>query len=152
MNDYIKSMRKHIGHDRLLIVGAGVIIHKNGQLLLQKRKDNGCWGLHGGAIDLGEDIETAAKRELFEETGLIANSLEFLGVFSGEEHFYTYPNGDKVAIVGIVYLCDDFCGDMITSTDETTDLQWFPYDKLPENITPPDIPCFKKALERLRML
>ena len=70
MTDYIKSMRKYIGHERLLIVGAGVCIHKEGKLLLQKRLDNGCWAAdHGGCSELGETVEETAKRELLEETG-----------------------------------------------------------------------------------
>jgi len=73
-----------------------VIIHKNGKVLLQKRRDNGCWALHGGGVDAGESVEQAAARELFEETGLIANKLELLGVFSGEGMSHTYPNGDQV--------------------------------------------------------
>ena len=54
MIEYIKSMRKYIGQERLLIVGASVFIHKDGKLLLQKRKDNGCWGDHGGCCELDE--------------------------------------------------------------------------------------------------
>ena len=125
MTEYIKSMRKYIGHERLLIVGAGVFVHKNGNLLFQKRKDNGCWAAdHGGCCENGETVEETAKRELFEETGLIANSLTLLGIFSGKELFYTYPNGDMVSNVNIAYLCDDFSGEMITQTNETTDLRW----------------------------
>lgn len=97
MTDYIKSIRKHIGHERLIVVGASVFIHTDSKLLLQKRKDNGCWADHGGCCELGETVEETAKRELFEETGLTANSLELLGVFSGKELFYTYPNGDMVS-------------------------------------------------------
>lgn len=89
---YIGDMRKYIRHERLLIAGASVFIHKDGKLLLQRRKDNDCWGEHGGCMELGETVEEVAKRELFEETGLTANSLELLGVFSGKELFYTYGN------------------------------------------------------------
>jgi 8-oxo-dGTP pyrophosphatase MutT (NUDIX family) len=95
--DYIKNLREHIGHERLLLVGASVFVHQDGKLLLQKRKDNGCWGDHGGSCELGESIEETARRELLEETGLIAKKLELLGVFSGKELFYTYPNGDMEA-------------------------------------------------------
>jgi mutator protein MutT len=137
MTEYIKSMRKHIGHERLMIIGGSVIVHSENRVLLQLRKDNECWGYHGGCVELGETIEEAVKRELFEETGLTANSLEFFGVFSGKELFYTYPNGDMVAITDIVYLCDDFSGEMIIETDETNDLRWFDVDKLPDNISPP---------------
>ena len=150
MTDYIKNMRKHIGHQRLLLVGASVIIYKDGKLLLQKRKDNGCWGYHGGSVELGETVEDAAKRELFEETGLIANSLELLGVFSGKELFHTYPSGDMVSIIDIPYLCEDFSGEMQSSTSETTDLQWFELDNLPDSISPPVIPVLTKCIDILR--
>ena len=151
MTEYIRSMRKYIGHERLLIVGAGVFIHKDGKLLLQKRKDNGCWAAdHGGCCELGETVEETAKRELHEETGLTAHSLELIGIFSGKDLFYTYPNGDMVSNVNIAYLCEDFSGEMITQTDETTDLQWFYLDELPENISPPTIPALKRCVELLR--
>jgi mutator protein MutT len=150
MTEYIKSMRKHIGHERLMIVGASVIIHQNGKLLLQKRKDNGCWGYHGGCVELGETVEDAAKRELFEETGLAANSMELLGVFSGKELFYTYPNGDMVSIIDVVYLCEDFSGEMITSTNETADLRWFRLDDLPDNISTPVKPALKCCIGELK--
>ncbi|MDR3121935.1 MAG: NUDIX hydrolase [Clostridiales bacterium] len=150
MMQYIKAMRKHIGHERLLVVGASVFIHKDHKLLLQKRLDNGCWAEHGGCCELGEVVEEAAKRELLEETGLIANSLELLGIFSGRELYYTYPNGDQVSIVDIAYLCEDFSGEMKAQTDETSDLRWFEIDNLPENISPPTIPVLKRCVEVLK--
>ena len=150
MTEYIKSMRKFIGHERLLIVGASVFIHKDGKLLLQKRKDNGCWADHGGCCELGETVEETAKRELLEETGLTVCSLELLGVFSGKELFYTYPNGDMVSNVNIAYLCEDFTGEPLAETNETSDLQWFRFDDLPENISPPVKPALKRCVELLR--
>lgn len=86
MSDYILELRKIVGHRPLLQVGASVIIeNKEGKILLQKRKDNHCWGYAGGSVELNENVEDAAKRELFEETGLTANSLELFGVFSEKE-------------------------------------------------------------------
>ncbi|EIT83727.1 MutT/NUDIX family protein [Fictibacillus macauensis ZFHKF-1] len=49
------------------------IVNKAKEILLQLRSDNNCWGLAGGSLEIGETLEQAAKRELFEETGLIAN-------------------------------------------------------------------------------
>jgi 8-oxo-dGTP pyrophosphatase MutT (NUDIX family)/GNAT superfamily N-acetyltransferase len=150
MMEYIKNMRKHIGHERLLIVGASVFVHKNGKLLLQKRRDNDCWADHGGCIELGETAEETAMRELYEETGLTACTLELIGVFSGKELFYTYPNGDMVSNVNIAYLCEEFSGDLIKQTDETVDLTWFDLENLPENISPPVIPALKRCVEILK--
>jgi 8-oxo-dGTP pyrophosphatase MutT (NUDIX family) len=109
---YAEEIRKTIGHDEIIGVGAGIFIYKDRKVLLQKRKDNLCWSMHGGGLEIGETVEDAAKRELFEETGLIANNIQLLGVFSGNDLRYTYPNGDKVSIVEVVYVCNDFSGDV----------------------------------------
>ena len=150
MNEYIKNMRKYIGHERLLYVGACVFVHKDGKLLLQKRMDNGCWSSHGGGTEIGETIEETAKRELLEEAGLTANRLELLGVFSGKELLYTYLNGDMVSNVSVAYLCEDFTGNLISQTNETTDLRWFGIEELPENISSPDKPAFERCVEILK--
>ncbi len=133
---YVDDIRKKIGHDRLITVGACIIIYKNGKILLQKRKDNGCWAIHGGAVEMGEPVDDAAKRELKEETGLIANYIELFGVYSGEDRLFTYPNGDEVYSIGIIYICKDFSGDFIEETNETSDLKWFNINELPEDINP----------------
>ena len=80
--------------------------------MVQKRADNHLWGYAGGSVELDEKVEDAAKRELFEETGLIANSLELFGVFSGKELHYIYPNGDEVSNIDVVYVCRDYCGEL----------------------------------------
>ena len=77
---YIMRLRKKIGHEELLTAGTGVFPVRGGKVLLQRRADNGLWTMHGGAIEIGEVPEDAAKREFFEETGLRANALELIGV------------------------------------------------------------------------
>lgn len=44
-------------------------------ILLLRRTDNRCWGLPGGAIEPGETLEDAARRERQEETGLVLSQL-----------------------------------------------------------------------------
>jgi ADP-ribose pyrophosphatase YjhB (NUDIX family) len=69
---YIKMLRSLVGQIPLIVVGAGVlIVNTEKGLLLEKRKDNGLWGIIGGIMEIGESIEETAKREVFEETGLI---------------------------------------------------------------------------------
>lgn len=136
MSEYISHLRKQIGHDTILSVGAGVYIHNDGKILLQKRKDDGTWADHGGAVDLGEKVEDAARRELWEETGLIANKLELLGVFSGKEMFHTYPNGDKVYIIAVIFLCEDYSGEINMQASEVAEMQWFDIDELPADVKP----------------
>lgn len=146
MTEYIKTIRKKVGHDPVMQVGASVIVVNDRQeVLLQKRADCNAWGYHGGSVDLGEDTESAARRELQEETGLIAGKMTLLGVFSGEKMHWVYPNGDEVYNVDIVYVCRDYQGEIACQQGEVEELRWFPVDALPGNIFPPNqlaMACF----------
>ena len=143
---YISDIRKKIGHDPLMIVGASVIVtDAQGRVLLQHRADNGLWGYHGGCVELGENTEAAARREMLEETGLTAGKMTLLGVFSGPEMRYTYPNGDQASVVDIVYLCDDYSGEMRPQPEEVTELRWFAPADIPadDQLSPPNIPAIR---------
>lgn len=138
MANYIMDLRKIVGHRSLMQVGASVIVEDDaGRILLEKRTDNHCWGYPGGSTELDEEVEAAARRELFEETGLTAGSLELFGVFSGKETHYVYPNGDEVSNVDIVYLCKQFSGELKCQEDEVEELRFFDAEHLPERISPP---------------
>ena len=138
MSEYIMELRRQVGHRPLLQVGASVIVeNEKGEVLLQKRADNHCWGYAGGSVELDEVVEDAAKRELFEETGLIAQELTLFGVFSGKQTHYVYPNGDEVSNVDIVYLCKSYSGQLKCQESEVEELRFFPPDALPENLSPP---------------
>lgn len=138
MSNYIMDLRKVVGHRPLLQVGASVIVEdETGRILLQKRSDNHCWGYPGGSVELDEEVEAAARRELLEETGLVAGKLELFGIFSGKELHYVYPNGDEVSNIEIVYLCKDYTGKLLCQEGEVDDLAFFSVDEVPNNISPP---------------
>ena len=138
MSDYIRYIRKKVGCDMIIMVGCGVFVYHGGKVLLQRRKDNGLWAIHGGGLDIGETTEDAAARELLEETGLAAKKLELLGVFSGPDMAHTYPNGDQVYIVGVSYICQEFSGELLAENDEVAELRWFAVDDIPQDINPTD--------------
>lgn len=138
MSEYIMELRKIVGHRPLLQVGAGMIVEDNmGRILLQRRQDNDCWGYAGGSVELDEVVEDAARRELREETGLTAGCLHLFGIFSGKELHYTYPNGDEVSNIDIVYLCKDYSGELKAQASEVKELRFFKASELPPNISPP---------------
>ena len=62
--DYLLELRKLVGHRPLLMVGAAtLIVDEQNRLLLLHRSGNDCWGPPGGAVELGEVVEDAARRE-----------------------------------------------------------------------------------------
>ena len=85
--DYIRELRAILGSRPLIAVGADVVVTRRScsdkEVLLQKRRDGGYWTMPGGALEPGESLEQAARRELLEETGLVAERLDLLTVCSG---------------------------------------------------------------------
>lgn len=151
MSDYIMDLRKIVGHRCLLQVGASVIVEDtSGRILLEKRADNHLWGYAGGSVELDEKVEDAAKRELFEETGLTAERLDFFSIFSGQETHYIYPNGDEVSNVDVVFICRKYSGELKCEENEVEELKFFAYDELPDRLSPPIIPALYKWRDEKR--
>ncbi|SJZ81089.1 NUDIX hydrolase [Anaerorhabdus furcosa] len=128
---YINELRKIVGHNEILSIGATIIVMKENKILLQLRSDIKTWGIPGGAIELGETLEEAATRELAEETGLICDEFELLNVFSGKEFFMEYPNGDKVWTVPVVFLAINVKGELNCVDGESLELEYFNLEELP---------------------
>jgi len=142
--EYMLELRKLVGHRPLLMVGtATLIVDADNRLLMLKRSDNGCWGLPGGGVELGEDIKTAARRELCEETRLETDEMKLFGVFSGPELYYRYPNGDEIYGVIIAYLVRNWHGEVCLN-DEHSGWCWLTSVDIPEGLNPPIIPVIEK--------
>lgn len=136
MSNYIKDIRKHIGHQTVIMPCACVIIGDgNGNILLQQRADDKKWGHHGGAIEVDENALDAAKREIKEELDLTLLECELLGVYSGKKYHHVYPNGDEVSCIDIVYVCHKYSGDINYRDGEVLAAKWFNKDDLPGNIS-----------------
>ncbi|WP_142288223.1 NUDIX hydrolase [Bacillus sp. EAC] len=134
MNDYIKVMRSMVGNETILTVGCGAIIEdKFGRILLQKRTDFSVWGIPGGLLELGETFEDAVKREVFEETNLTINKVRLFGMYSGENGFAQYANGDKVFSVQIIFHVTDFAG-ALQQNNESKELRFLDKSEIPDNL------------------
>lgn len=129
---YISDMRRYIGHSPMLSAGATIVVLKGNKILLNLRSDTNTWGIPGGAIELGETLEETAARELKEETNLIAKKFTLLNVFSGQNFYFKYPNGDELYSVVALYLANDIMGDLKITDEESFALQYFSKDELPE--------------------
>ena len=119
-------------------VGFGVMMFRDGKLLLGKRHDDpekassmlngaGTWTMPGGKLDFGETFEVGAAREILEETGLTLNRAKVICVNQDiieTAHFVT---------IGL--LAEDFTGEpQIMEPDEITEWHWFDLASLPSPI------------------
>jgi 8-oxo-dGTP pyrophosphatase MutT (NUDIX family) len=133
---WIEEIRSLIGHKRIILNGSIVfIINSIGQVLMQQRKfPYGIWGLPGGLMELGESTEETARREVFEETGLIIEELSLFGIYSGENYLCIAENGDEFYVVTTVYVTSSYSGNLLINDDETLSFKWFNTDNLPKDI------------------
>ena len=79
----VKSYRKNVGL---------IVLDRNNQLLVCRRKGKKTWQFPQGGIDAGESNTQAAYRELFEEVGIEKNQVNIL---QKSKHWYHYDLPDK---------------------------------------------------------
>ncbi|WP_292484269.1 NUDIX hydrolase [Methanohalobium sp.] len=99
----------------------------NGKIVLVKRKNppyQGKFALPGGFVEIGETTENAVKRELKEETGLSAEIVKLLGVYSDPERD---PRGHTVSVCYLLI----GNGEPVADTD-AKDIEVFDITKIPE--------------------
>lgn len=135
MAEYIKEIRELIGSKPFILVGSTIVVmNEKNEILFQHRSDSKEWGLPGGAMEMGETLEQTAERELYEETGLKANSFKFIDILSGSNLYYRYPNGDEVYNVICVYLAQETSGELAMNDGESLDLRYFSISELPSQL------------------
>lgn len=133
---YVEELRKLIGHRCIILNGSAVIVkNKEGCILLQQRKyPYGRWGLPGGLMELGESTIDTARRELFEETGLVIGEMALLGVYSGKDYLCSAENGDEWYVVTTTYVTEEYEGTVSIHDNESLRFDWFMPNALPDDL------------------
>lgn len=98
-------------------------------LLIQRAHDPhaGSWALPGGFVDMGEDLETAARRELEEETGVTNVFIEQLFTFGAPERD---PRGRVISIA--YYALVNLVEHPVEPASDAQNAEWFNINDLPE--------------------
>ncbi|MCK8677939.1 NUDIX domain-containing protein [Streptomyces lichenis] len=77
--------------DTLIPASNLLVADETGAILLQRRRGTGQWALPGGAQGIGETAAECAVRKCLEETGIIAELTEFLGVYTNPNYIVVQP-------------------------------------------------------------
>lgn len=123
--DQIALMRRYVGHERIVAVGASSAVRRDdGRFLMIQRADDGAWTFPAGYSDIGENAAQTAVRETFEETGYQVQPERILAVYSSSQYHHTFPNGDQVKNVGTLFLSRLIGGEPLMQTSELRDMAW----------------------------
>ena len=108
-------------------VGVAVIIKKDGEVLLGKRKNihgDGTWCFPGGHLEFSEEIKECAKRETEEETGIQIKNLQVVS-------FTNDIFKDKHYITIFVVADHDHGEARVMEPEKCEQWQWFEWKDMP---------------------
>jgi ADP-ribose pyrophosphatase YjhB (NUDIX family) len=133
------------------IVGVGAVVLDGDRVLLVRRLHpplQGEWSLPGGAVELGETLETAVAREVLEETGLRVAVGPVAGVVNRVHR-------DTQGRVEYHYVVVDYCcrpsGGTLACASDAADAMWVPVNDLSKyRLTDAAVRIIDKALELAR--
>lgn len=125
-----KLMDKNSAPDNRPKVGIGVIVINDNKVLLGKRlrvHGKGSWAFPGGHLELNEEINECAIREVKEETGIKIKNLKIgpltNDIFKHERKHY----------ITIFVICEYSSGDVkIMEPLKCKKWEWFSWEKLPK--------------------
>jgi 8-oxo-dGTP diphosphatase len=114
------------------LIGVGAIIIEGPRVVLAKRAHpplQAEWSIPGGVLEVGELVREAAVREAREETGLVVEPVELLGVY--DRVLRNPEQRVQYHYVLIDFLCRRVAGDLAAASD-AVEVRWFTREELPE--------------------
>jgi 8-oxo-dGTP diphosphatase len=109
--------------DRPLVAVGAVVFNKDKVLLVRRAKPpaQNRWTIPGGSVELGETLQEAAEREIWEETGLTIRAKAPVYTFDVIERD---PKGAILFHYVIVDLAADYVSGELKSGDDAIDVCW----------------------------
>lgn len=113
-------------------IGATILIHYDGKVLLESRKDSDRWAFIGGGLLLNETLLECAKREAFEETGIVLSDeeVEFCKLYDDPSIIISYPDGNIIRNMMAVYTTTLKEMPELVCSEESRELRFFAKEEL----------------------
>ena len=113
-------------------IGATILIHYDGKVLLESRKDSDRWAFIGGGLLLNETLLECAKREAFEETGIVLadEDIEFGKLYDDPSIIISYPDGNIIRNMMAVYTTTLKEMPDLVCSEESRELRFFSKEEL----------------------
>jgi ADP-ribose pyrophosphatase YjhB (NUDIX family) len=114
-----------------VVPSANVVVANHArEILLIRRADNGNWALPGGAMNLGESLVDAARRETAEETGVRVQITGLVGIYTNPRHVILYTSDGEVRQEFSVVFTARPIGGQPRPSDEASEVRWVPPDRV----------------------
>jgi ADP-ribose pyrophosphatase YjhB (NUDIX family) len=113
----------------LVVAASAVVSDADGRILLHRREDNARWSVPGGAMELGESIADAVRREVKEETGFDIDIERLVGIYSDPGHVVAYDDGEVRQQFSICFACR-IVGGAAAMSEESLEVAFFSPDEL----------------------
>jgi 8-oxo-dGTP diphosphatase len=143
INKTLQGDEKMEENPTMLLVVAAALTNQSGEILLQKRSEGrfmaGLWEFPGGKVEAGESPESALRRELKEELGILVEHQKLTPLAFASEPL------DGRNLLLLLYVCHGWQG--TPQPLDAAELRWLrPADMRMLDMPPADIPLVS-ALE-----
>ncbi len=115
-------------HPTHIVAAAGFVTNQDGAVLLIRNPTRG-WECPGGQVEMGESLIGAVVREILEETGVLVEVQDMVGVYSNIS--------DPVKVI-FGFICEYLEGEL-TPSDESPEVEWVDPAEVLERVTHPAV-------------
>ena len=107
-----------------IVAVGGLIYNKEGEVLVAKSIRKNTWSFLGGQVEVGENLEEALKREIYEESGVEVKVRNLVGIYSNVQQTLWHDGHTIVPTkITLDFKCDYLSGTPRIS-NETSEVIW----------------------------
>ncbi len=105
-------------------------VFQEDKILLVKEREDGCWTLPGGWVDVGESPSEAIVREVYEESGYLTKATKLLALYDRNHPRHNHPPL-RHHVYKLFFLCE-LVGGAPAENLETSEVDFFAQQQIPE--------------------